>query len=197
MKNWARFGPLSVTIRRNFEVGHEVGHEVTVDGLTGIEAEELLGFLENMGNGLRQQRYEPKTDPGPQRAHTTSSGVYGNPKPWQGRVHMPPGFFDGDPFQTVNRTVPPPKPDFENLEWVYKKFFEEFSKRPPRTPPSPKASPAKRHWREILGGPKTKDEAKAAYKKLALELHPDRPTGNQALFIEATEAYNQAYRELP
>ncbi|HQH95361.1 MAG TPA: DnaJ domain-containing protein, partial [Rectinema sp.] len=53
---------------------------------------------------------------------------------------------------------------------------------------------AKRDYYEVLGVPKTatKDEIKKAYRKLAIQFHPDKNPGNKTAeekFKEATEAY--------
>ncbi len=53
---------------------------------------------------------------------------------------------------------------------------------------------AKRDYYEVLGVPKgaTKDEIKKAYRKLAIQFHPDKNAGNkesEEKFKEATEAY--------
>jgi len=53
---------------------------------------------------------------------------------------------------------------------------------------------AKRDYYEVLGVPKgaTKDEIKKAYRKLAIQFHPDKNAGNkeaEGKFKEATEAY--------
>ncbi len=53
---------------------------------------------------------------------------------------------------------------------------------------------AKRDYYEVLGVPKTatKDEIKKAYRKLAIQYHPDKNPGNKTAeekFKEATEAY--------
>ncbi|MCL2705014.1 MAG: molecular chaperone DnaJ [Spirochaetaceae bacterium] len=54
---------------------------------------------------------------------------------------------------------------------------------------------AKRDYYEVLGVPKgaTKEEIKKAYRKLALQFHPDKNAGNKEAeekFKEATEAYD-------
>ena len=46
-------------------------------------------------------------------------------------------------------------------------------------------------WKTLnLIPPKTLDEIKKQYRKLALKLHPDKPSGNHTKFIELNTAYN-------
>lgn len=54
-------------------------------------------------------------------------------------------------------------------------------------------------WRTVLSlGPNaTKAEAKAQYRKLAQELHPDRPGGDSDQFDRIRKAYDQAVKTLP
>ena len=65
----------------------------------------------------------------------------------------------------------------------------------PRSPfPAPHNKVAKRDYYEVLGVQKnaSKDDIKKAYRKLAIQYHPDKNPGNKAAeekFKEATEAY--------
>ncbi|KAJ4477440.1 hypothetical protein J3R30DRAFT_3485849 [Lentinula aciculospora] len=64
-----------------------------------------------------------------------------------------------------------------------------------------KSKPLREHWHEVLGvsDDATRDEIKAAYKKLALSWHPDRHTDDKNLatakFVEISNAYRIIMRE--
>ena len=65
----------------------------------------------------------------------------------------------------------------------------------PPCPPFPMTKVAKRDYYEVLGVQKnaSKDEVKKAYRKMALQYHPDKNPGNKEAedrFKEATEAYD-------
>ncbi|KAJ3801209.1 hypothetical protein GGU11DRAFT_266480 [Lentinula aff. detonsa] len=59
-----------------------------------------------------------------------------------------------------------------------------------------KSKPLRDHWHEVLGvsDDATRDEIKAAYKKLALSWHPDRHTDDKNLATEKFVEINNAYR---
>ncbi len=57
------------------------------------------------------------------------------------------------------------------------------------------ALPPPKGWRDVLGDVHTLDEAKASYRRLAKERHPDMG-GNDALMAELTEAFGVAEAEL-
>ncbi len=56
-------------------------------------------------------------------------------------------------------------------------------------------------WRVVLkldaGGAVSADDVRAAYRRLALERHPDKPTGSESAFLELKAAFDQALREVP
>lgn len=47
-------------------------------------------------------------------------------------------------------------------------------------------------WADVLGSPETLDACRAAYRRLALERHPDKPTGSHEAMAQLTEAMRDA-----
>lgn len=63
--------------------------------------------------------------------------------------------------------------------------------------PAPGASSAK-HWTEVLKVPKdcSREDVKAAYRRLASQYHPDKPGGSHEAMTELNAAQEQALQEV-
>lgn len=120
-----------------------------------------------------------------------------------------PWFNDGhDPFKDHTQDevpppkVPPPKkasPKDEPLKKSTRDFFEEFRRafeqytQPP--PPPPPLNPQVDHITPAFEYFKSTrndsfESVSKKYKKLALEYHPDKPTGSHTNFVELVKHYD-------
>ena len=91
--------------------------------------------------------------------------------------------------------VPPPKKSTRDFFEEFRRAFEQYTQHLPPPPPPPPLNPQVDHITPAFEYFKSTrndsfESVSKKYKKLALEYHPDKPTGSHTNFVELVKHYD-------